>query len=262
MADGVRRARPSAAGVLFISAVAVGGIWLASCTDLGPADGIRSISPLLLPSPGMVVGDTMRDSAGVVAPLRVVGFTANGDTVQGTAATFITFDTLAHLVGGNVLVADYQGGARVLGAIGSVQTLPETVKVTLSPDTILAADSIHQLKTYSFIAGDTLVTSAELETRVQHVAGTTLSDVDAVIVRYTILREPPAKGSIPTVALMNNNTGSTRDTTVAGRAGRTLRLQVKQLTSLSPDSAIVTATASYRGRSLGVVRFTVVFTNQ
>lgn len=251
------------AAALLVGAIAAGAVWLASCTDLGPAGGVYSISPLLLPSPGMVVGDTMRDSTGAVAPLRVVGFTANGDTVPGTTATFVTFDTLAHLVGGNVLVADHLGGARVLGAIGSVQTLPETVKVTLAPDTIVATDSTHHLKTYSFITGDTLVTSAELSTRVQHlVAGGSPSDVDAVIVRYSIVSAPTPKGAIPTVALMNNSVGSSRDTTVGGRAGRALRLLVKQLTGLATDSAVIAATASYRGQSLGTVQFTVVFRNQ
>lgn len=256
-----RQARGRAA--LLLAAIAAGGIWLASCTELGPAGSVYSISPLLLPSPGMVVGDTMRDSTGAVAPLRVIGFTASGDTVAGTTATFITFDTLAHLVAGNVLVADHLGGARVLGAIGSVQTLPETVKVTLSPDTIAAADSTRHLKTYSFIKGDTLVTSAELATRVQHLTAGGTSDVDAVVVRYSIVRAPAAKGAIATVSVMNNNLVSSRDTTVGGRAGRTVRLRVSQLAGgLATDSAIVAATASHRGRSLGTVQFTVVFKNQ
>ena len=241
-------------------AVAVCGVWLATCTEPNAAGSVQSISPLQLPSPGIVVADTMRDSTGAVAPLRVVGFAPNGDTVAGTTATFVTLDTFAHLVGGNVLVADRLGGARVLGAIGTIQTLPETVKVTLSPDTIVAADSTHHFKTYSFI-GDSLATSAELGVRVEHRAGGSTSDVDAVIVRYSIVSAPAAKGSVPTVTLMNGNQVSSRDTSLGGRAGRTLRLRVQQLTSLT-DSAVIAATASYRGRSLGTVQFTVVFKNQ
>ena len=237
--------------------------WLANCSELGgPSGGVYSISPLLLPSPSMVVGDTMRDSAGVAAPLRVVGFTESGDTVRGSAATFITLDTNAHLVAGTVLVADHVGGARVVGMLGGIQTLPETVKVTLSPDTIVATDSVRHRKTYSFLSGDTLVNSAELSTRVAHRDGTTLSDVDGVVVYYAIVSAPPAKGSTPPVVLMSGNLLSSRDTTVSGRAGRIVRLRAQQLTSLSPDSAIVTATASYRGQTIGVVQFTVVFTNQ
>ena len=206
----------------------------------------------------MVVGDTMRDSTGAVAPLRVVAFTAAGDTVAGTTATFVMLNSKAHLVGGAMLVADDTGSARVLGGIGSLQTLPETVKVTLSPDTLYAADSTRHLKTYAFPA-ETLATSADLTTRVGHKNGTTLTDVDAVIVRFSIASAPPAKGSVPTVTLVNGNEVSTRDTTSGGRSARTARLRINQLTSLALDSAVVLATASHRGVTIGTVRFTVVF---
>jgi hypothetical protein len=242
--------------------VGVAAVWLASCSELGSPSGVFAISPLLLPSPGMVMGDTMRDSTGAIAPLRVIAFSASGDTIAGTTATFVTLNTKAHLVGGTILVADDTGGARVLGGIGALQTLPETVKVTLSPDTLYAADSAHHLKTYSILGGDTLVTSAELTARVSHKSGATLSDVNAVIVRYSIVRAPPAKGTIPTITLMNGSLVSTRDTTLGGRAARTVRLRVSQLTSANVDSAVILATASYRGATIGSVTFTVVFKNQ
>ena len=243
-------------------AACVVAVWLASCSELGSPPGVFAISPLLLPSPGMVVGDTMRDSNGVAAPLRVIGFTASGDTIAGTTAAFVTLDTFAHLSGGATLVADHLGLARVLGGIGSLQTLPETVKVTLSPDTLFAADSTHHLKTFSVLGGDTLVTSADLTTRVSHKNGTTFSDVDAVIVRYSIVSAPNAKGTIPTITLVNGSLVSTRDTTSGGRTGRAARLRVSQLTSVAVDSARVLATASYRGVTIGTVTFTVVFKNQ
>jgi len=234
---------------------------LVSCLDLGAPEGVLSITPLLLPSPGMVVGDTMRDSAGAAAPLRVYAFNANGDTIAATT-TFITLDTTAHLAGGTLLVADFVGNARVVGTVGSLQTLPETVKVTLEPDTLQATDSTRHERTFSVLGGDTLVTSAELTTRVTHLGGASPSDVDAVIVRYEILSAPPAKGTIPTVSLVNGSLLSNRDTTTAGRASRAARLRVSQLTSTALDSAVIRATASHRGISIGVVTFTVVFRNQ
>lgn len=243
-------------------AAVVALVTVAACIDLGgPSGGAFSITPLLLPSPGMVVGDTMRDSTGAVAPLRVVAFNASGDTLASTA-TFITMDTNAHLAGGQFLVGDFVGGARVIGQVGSLQTLPETVKVTLSPDTLLAIDSIRHVRTYSALSGDTLVASADLTTRVAHRDGTTLSDVDAVIVRYSIVSAPPGLGAIPTVRLMNASVPSGRDTTVSGRAARTAQLRLSQLTSFADDSAVIQATASHRGVSIGTVTFTVVFRNQ
>ena len=245
-------------GVLALGAAAV---WLLSCDWSVAPGGVYSISRLFLPSPGVVAGDTMRDSTGTAAPLRLIAYNANGDSIAGASPYFIALDTLAHLAGGTTVVGDHVGLARIIGGIGKVQTLPETVKVTLAPDTIVAADSTHHVKTYSVLT-DSIATSADLATLVQHRAGATVSTVDAVIVRYSIVSAPPAKGSTPTVALMNGATASAADTTTSGRAARTLRLRVNELTSINPDSAVVRATASYRGVSIGTVQFTVIFKSQ
>jgi hypothetical protein len=255
------RVRPIVRVGAAVAGIAV--VWLAACSDLGsPGSGVFSITPLQLPLPGIVVGDTMRDSLGVAAPLRVIAFNANGDTVAATP-TFVLFDATAHLVNGAYLVADDTGRMRIIGGIGNLQTLPETVTVTQSPDTLFATDSAHHVKTFSVLGGDTsLVTSAELTTRVAHEDGLTLSDVNAVIVKYSIVSAPPPKGAIPTVYLVNGAQESTRDTTVTGRASRAARLRVQQLTSLALDSAVIQATASYRGVTIGTVTFTVVFKHQ
>jgi hypothetical protein len=41
-----------------------------------------------------------------------------------------------------------------------------------------------------------------------------------------------------------------------------VRLRILALTNVTADTAVVTATASYRGQSIGTVEFTVVFTSQ
>lgn len=241
---------------------AVAAVWLMSC-DLSVTPGsFYSISRLLRPLPGVVLGDTMRDSTGTPAPLRVLAFSATGLQVNGITPYFIVLDTgIAHLSGGTLLVGDKEGQVRVVGGVGNVQTLPETVKVTLKPDTIVASDSVHHLKTYSVLT-DTIVNSAELGALVQHRVGATTSAVDAVIVKYTIVYAPSPKSATATVVLLNGGLLSSVDTTLSGRAGRTVQLRVNQLTSVNLDSAIVRATASYRGVTLGSVLYTVVFKNQ
>lgn len=204
----------------------------------------------------------MRDSSGVAAPLRVFAFNGSGDTVAGTVPYFVTLDTLAHLSGGTIVVGDYVGKARLIGGIGNVQTLPETVTVTLSPDTLVAADSTRHLKTWNLLT-DTLVNSLDLATIVQHkVAGGTNTTVDAVIVKYAITYSPPSKNSLPTAAVFNGSVASVRDTTASGRAGRTVRLYINRRTNVALDSAIVEATASYRGAVIGTVTFRVIFQSQ
>lgn len=238
------------------AAIASGAVawWLVSCRDIPSPGAVLSISTVLLPSPGLVVGDTMRDSTGVVAPLRIVAFSTAGDTVQNVVPSFVVIDTGAHLVGA-FLVGDRVDTVRVVGSVDAIQSQPTTVKVTLSPDSMVAADSIVHHRTYSII--DTVV-NADLNTSVVHRVGTSLSGVEAVIVRYVINRATQSNG---TLVLLNGNIASSRDTTDAGgRASRTARLRLLVKDSLAVDTAMVTATSSYRGRTLGSVSFVIVFT--
>jgi hypothetical protein len=237
---------------------------MASCNSVdAPEEGILSISPLLLPSPGLVAGDTMRDSLGVAAPLRVIGYSTDGNEAQPQPpSTFVLLDTGAHLANGQYLVGeDANTTVRVVGSLASLQTQPASVKVTLSPDTLLAIDSVSHTKTYDLTA-DTVVNSAELRTKVWHRDATTPTGVEAVIVRYVLVKSPPPRNSTvgPTVVLVSGNALSNRDTTGAdGVVARTLRLRLAAVAASSSDTAIVDATASYRGQTIGTVQFIVVF---
>jgi hypothetical protein len=238
--------------------------WLVSCRDVpAPEGGVLSLSPVRLPSPGLVAGDTMRDSVGLIAPLSVVAYGVGGDTIKNATTSFVTLDTGAHLSAA-LLIGDNAGTTvRVVASVAALQTQPVFVKVTTSPDTMVAADSTLHRKSYSLLAGDTVVNTGDLATLVQH-KGTTPTGVEAVIVRYSIERAPPGdptKG--PTLLLMNGTTESSRDTTDAsGRTARTARLRVVAATTLTVDTAVVRATSSYRGRTLGAVTFVLVFTRQ
>jgi hypothetical protein len=240
-------------------------VWtLPSCRDVpAPEGGVAAIAPLQFPSPGLVVGDTMRDSTGAAVPLTLVAFDARGDTIGNVQATFVVLDTGAHLAG-NLLIGDQEGrSVRVVGAAGALQTQPANVKVTLSPDTLVAADSTTYRKTYSVANFDSTATSPDMGVLVQHRDASPMP-VEAVIVRYEIERAPPvlAGGVGPTLILVSGSTPSSRDTTdVNGRASRSARLRVLAIKP-GTDTAFVTASASYRGQPIGVVRFTLIFTNQ
>lgn len=238
--------------------------WVVSCRDVpAPEGGVFAISALLLPSPGLVAGDTLRDSTGLASPLRVVAFDVAGDTVQNAVTMFVVLDTGAHLSGA-LLVGDSVGRTvRVVGSVALLQTQPAPVKITLSPDTLVAADSIVHHKTYTLVGGSPEVNSADLTTNVLHL-GASQSGVEAVIVRYSIDKAPPGDATKgPTLVLMSATTPSNRDTTDAsGRATRAAQLRLAPLFTFVSDTALVSATASYRGRTIGVVQFTLIFTSQ
>lgn len=246
-------------GALYAAAAL--GWYVMSCTEVPvPEGGVASISNVRRPSPGLVAGDTMRDSTGVVAPLQVIAYGLDDEPLDPQPnASFVTLDTTAHFAG-NLLVGDKVGTVRVVGVVGSVQTREETIPITLSPDTLVRSDStLHRVR-YT-LSGDTVVSSGELGTLVQHVLPT-VSGVQAVIVKYAITKAP-AGTSAPTAVLVTGNQLSSRDTSDAqGKASRVARLRLNALGMFATDTVMVDATASYRGRILGVVTFTVVFTKQ
>lgn len=257
----MRGFRKVAGGVL-----AAAAWWLVSCREIpAPADGVQSISALTLPSPGLVAGDTMRDSLGFAAPLNLIAYSVGGLPLDPQPVpTFVVIDTGAHLTGGRYLVGDTPGTTvRVVGTVSSLQTQPVPFKVTLLPDTLVAADSTLHHKDYLLADGDSVIASADLNVLVQHRA-TTPSGVDAVIVNYMIDKSPAAKPDQgPTVVLRSASAQSSRDTTAnAGRAARSARLRIAAMTTFTTDTVIVSANASYRGVTLGTVQFTIIYRNQ
>ena len=234
----------------------------ASCRDVpAPDGGVFSVSPLILPSPAVVAGDTMRDSLGVAAPLRVVAYGVDGDTASPQPEpTFVLLDTGAHLAD-DLLIGDQAGATvRIVGSVAGLQTQQRSVLVTLRPDTLVAEDSAHQVRTFQALQDTTA--SADLNVLVQNLEAPP-AGVDGVIVSYEVMRAPPVVGTGPTVVLLSGSVLSTRDTTAnGGKAARTLRLRFAAADPTRADSASVTATASYRGQSLGVVQFTIVFQPQ
>ena len=62
-----------------------------SCGEVPTLDqGIAYISPIILPSPAVAVGDQLRDSVGNVVPLRIEAFGRNDERLPDPAATFLT----------------------------------------------------------------------------------------------------------------------------------------------------------------------------
>ena len=248
--------------VLLLPATLLAGLTVAACRDVpAPDGGVYSISALRLPSPGVVAGDTIRDSLGVAVPLEVVAYGVdNAPLDPQPQQTFVVLDTGAHVESGVYLVGDDAGTTvRVVGAVASLQTQPVQVKVTLRPDTLVAADSTLHGVTYTF-PGDTAAV-ATLNVNVLH-HGVDTTGVEAVVVRYTVDRAPAGTGGAATALLLNGSVVSDRDTTEAsGRASRTLRLRVGALTTFVNDTVQVTARASHRGVSLGAVDFVIIFRN-
>ena len=214
-----------------------------ACTDI-PTDTkqILSFSVNPLPSPSAAVGDSLRDSLGVVRPITITAFNFQGDTAAAPKIRFlaggrgIKVDSLTGVVTGDSV----QTGAKIIVTVGSIQA-PVTIGVALKPDTMFASNGRDSLS-YS-LTDSTLNVSPALGVKVLH--GKT---PDSAVVGWRVsfrMISPP--GTIAQLINDQNAVGTTADTTDAsGVASRRIKLNVAKLTTVS-DSVVVLASASYRG---------------
>ena len=216
--------------------------------------GPAAISQLVFPSPSVVVGDSMRDSNGVVTPVRVIAFDGNGDTIITTLPQLFVTDTLkrAHFTSKNILVGDSLGTARILGQIEALQTPSVNIPVTFFPAKIIQGVKPDTVK--APLSVDTTVAGSS--TISARVLSSNDSASQGMIVKFTILQAPGAKSgsASPAVLLVGQNGPSTVDTTdQSGVASRTLAVRSALLADnallggTKVDSAVIEVSARYKG---------------
>jgi hypothetical protein len=229
-------------------AVALCSFGALACTDLsGSSTSVLSIQFDSLAAPSVVVGDTLRDTTGVVIVPVVHVFNFDGEEISSVPVRFLSPDTgvvvdsITGIVVGDSLRST---PARIVATVGTLQAI-QKVEVTLRPDFITA---LHDRDSLSYSAIDTTlnVTSEQtmLTIKLTHDVAPNDSVVKSYIVSFAIVEQ-----SDPRLAELVNNAGkpSVVDTTDAnGVAGRRIRLHPLFLTS-EVDSIIVNATAKFRG---------------
>lgn len=237
-----------------VLAGAVVGTFALSCGEVPTfPDGIAYISPVILPSPAVAIGDTLRDSLGVATPIRVFALGVNGDTIAGITPSFVVTTvpgkslTVDEATG--YVVGDSVRSAQVVGRVGErLQTPPATLEVVRQPDSI-AATVATTSRIGEISTGEVFATSGPLTVLVSTGATATRSPVRGIIVRYAITTIFPQSAPIPdtTVVLIDEanryvgTTGRTAvdTTTPAGNAARRLRA-----VPFGFDSLEITATAN------------------
>ena len=197
--------------------------------------GIAYISPVILPSPAVAFGDTLRDSTGVAAPLRIFAFGQTGDTIDVTPSYVVT--TLpgksATISASGFVVGDSVRAVQIVGRVGDrLQTPPVAFDVVRQPDSI-ATTQTTKLVLGEVTTGELFSISGALTATVTTGATTTRSGVKGIIVRYSVTNVYPSTATIPdtTIVLIDDlnrfifPTGRTAvDTTDSqGNASRRLR---------------------------------------
>jgi hypothetical protein len=217
-----------------------------ACGDVSGGSGsVLSIQFDSFGAPGVVLGDTLRDTTGVVIHPVVHAYNFSGDEIIPSPAWFqspdsgISVDSATGIVVGDSL----RTGARIIATVVGLQAI-QKVDVTLRPDLIVAVDGFDSL-TYSLI-DSTKNFSPTLTVKLTHGVAPNDSAVGSYIVSFNIVSQ-----SDPNLAVLVNDgrIRSVVDTTDSnGTAGRALHINPALITSASGvDSIVVNASARYRG---------------
>ena len=244
------------------SLLTIAAVFAIACVDMSAPDGAASISGLILPSPSVVVGDTMRDSAGAVASLRVIAYDANETPVSGLATTFFITDTakLAHIANSSFLVGDKQGSVHVIGQVTGVQTTPATVPITIAPTKFALVTTPPLPDTFVVnLTSTTDTTSASAATQALGVTLKGLGDTASLgfIVKYELVSAPATKQGSPSPAVYIGADATKSmlvDTTKATGSSRSVFVKPALLADQSlqsgakTDSVVVLIRTSYKGK--------------
>jgi hypothetical protein len=240
-------------------AIAFGGaVTLAACVDLAPTSGdVPSIQfdSTLVPFPSVVGGDSLRDSLGVVRPLRAIVFRGADDTVANATVTFVTRDTILRLSPDGLLFARAfrDASANVFATTGSLQSLPVPITITRRPDTLsLSAfnDSVLFAANIARVDIATKLQSIDTTNTLQPVArwlvsyhleyhGQTIAPGDTTLAWLVTTKDANAPVPLFRPAPIDTTDGQ----------GTSTRVLIMHPTGLAKplDSLVVVASAKYRG---------------
>ena len=263
------RRRP--AGVL----AAVAAFWLAAaCLDItSTLPAIASITPVILPFPSVVVGDSSRDTAGGFAPLRLIAFGRDGKpldpsdvivkfyAVDSTQQLFV--DSLTGMAFGKALSPNSGVFAQVRqanGVGGFIQTNVVSFPVVPKPDSAVRSADTTFAFNGTVSAPDTLnagLLSQPLAVTLHGVADTL---VQKYVIKYEIIERPPTRegGSGFSVVLTGNGADSTvAVTNSSGLASLRLRVRPQAIpqdvqAGQKTDTVKVLVTVLYLGAKLKV----------
>jgi hypothetical protein len=233
----------------------VAGIIGIACVDMSAPEGPASISVLQLPSPSVAVGDTMRDSNGVVAPITVTAFDGAGNPIQADVQLFIT-DTLkfSHIGANNVLVGDSIGETRLLGQVGKLPTVVSAIPVTYAPTQLVPGVPPPDTIKAPF-AADSAASRASSAVTVR-LLGSNDSGSNKMIVHFQLQQAPGSRNPISPAVFLTNDAGKPLAVDTTDNRG-TASIQVVVISSFLADadllagkkidSAVVLAIAKYKG---------------
>ena len=234
---------------LLAGAAIVGGAL--SCGEVPTLpDGVAYISSVILPSPAVALGDTLRDSTGKVAPLRLYGIGIAGDTIRTITPVFVVTTvpgTGVRITASDLVIGDSMRTVQIVGQVGTrLQTPPVPLDVVYQPDSIAASSGTAAR--FPVPATGEVTAAVGLGVTVTSAAGGTRAGVKSIIVRFAVTQVFPAGAPVPdtTLVLIDDSnrfvgTGRTAVDTTDGSGNASRRIRA---VPFGFDSVEVTAAAN------------------
>lgn len=241
------RVRALGLTVAIVTAATVG------CSDFGSGPSVPvAIEFDSIPFPAIIAGDTLRDAAGLAAPLRGVAYNSDGDVIDGAPFQFVSLDTgIAIGAEGYVVATRRDGTVRIVASTGGLQSTVRRLQVTRRPDAVDATGETTIAVGYQ-VPDVAANVSPALAVRVTSadVAGGVSPNVAGWVVRWRAVHAGDTLGPTDTtlVAMLGDGTArSMLDTTaVDGTSSRRLRIFANRLPT-AVDSFIVVAEVKLHG---------------
>lgn len=202
--------------------------------------------------PAIVGGDTLRNGAGIAAPLTATVYDGRGNVIDDAPVQFFSLDTGVTVNAAGYLIATRRSGSvRLVASVAGLQSARRTVQVTSAPDTVVSSRRDTSFTYNVPDAPPSVSPTLSLTLQSADTAGGGTRTVAGWLVRWRIVHQGDtiAVTDTSTVALWpaSGTRHGVLDTTRAdGTASRRLRVYANLL-PVRPDSFIVIAEIRARG---------------
>lgn len=226
---------------------------LLGCVDLGTDPDVPfAVDFDSIPWPSLLAGDTMRDSLGVVKPIRVTAYNSDGDVIDGVGTTWFVLDTGATVDADGILTTTRRDGSvRILGSIAGLHSPQRTVRIARRPDTLLTTQDTNVAFTYTLPDAPTNLTPAlTVRLLTTDTVGGLAQGVQGWIVRWRAVHEgdtlEPNDASLVTLQTTGGVRSEQDTTPTDGSSVRRLRIWANRLPQ-PVDSFLVVAESRLHG---------------
>ncbi len=205
-----------------------------------------------IPWPSLLAGDTMRDSLGLVKPIRVTAYNSDGDAIDGVGTAWFVLDTGATVdVDGILTTTRRDGSVRIIGSVAGLHSPQRTVRIARRPDTLLTTQDTNVAFTYALPdAPSNLTPTLTVRLQTTDTVGGLGPGVQGWIVRWRAVHEgdtlDPKDTSLVTLQTSGGARSGTDTTQTDGGSTRRLRIWANRLPQ-AVDSFLVVAESRLHG---------------